>query len=78
MLTHLLRDDQECIWNHESFTDTLMLISLFPNLMHSFISFSPLRAVRKIGVISRDVYTSKYSWQGGGNKIGLGPVWGKK
>ena len=59
MLTHLLRDDQECIWNHESFTDTLMLISLFPNLMHSFILFSSSISVRKIGVISKVKHISE-------------------
>ena len=54
---------EEVVWQVDSYSPyfvtakcfflNLMLISLFSNLMHSFISFSPLSSVQKIGAISK-------------------------
>ena len=63
---------EEVVWQVDSYSPyfetakcffffNLMLISLFPNLMHSFISFSPLSSVRKIGVISEVKQISRIS-----------------
>ena len=56
MLTNLLRDDPEFMEIMKVF---LILCCLFPNLMHSFILFSSLRSVRKIGVISKVKHISE-------------------